>query len=173
LKLATRWGFNKMRKLAVRQLEKMKLGPIDKIKIYSDFGIDPQLLLPSYASLAMSPTLPSLNDAKKLDIETILKLTTVRERALQKAAENGCRSPTSASAGDAEVNRIITEIFELAGAHSTTGADPTIFLTVGGSTNGAAGSSVPTLQNPNPDKKKRNGTSNAVSNHCMSQLYVF
>jgi len=148
-----------MRKLAVRQLEKMKLAPIDKIKIYSDFNIDPQLLLPSYASLTMSPTLPSLDDAKKLNIETILKLTMVRERALQKAAENGCRSPTSASAGGEEVRRIICDIFELAnanGAFASGSAEGTIDVTTE--------ISVPTLQNPDPAKKKKNSTNgNTVS----------
>jgi len=160
VRLASRWGFHKMRKLAVRQLEKMELEPIDKIKIYSDFKIESQLLLPSYASLAKSPTLPSFNDARKLDIETILKLTMVRERALQKAAANGCRSPTSASAGDAEVNRIICDIFEL---RDVNGASATESLTVEGTANGingTAGDSVPILQNPDPEKKKKtNGTS--------------
>jgi hypothetical protein len=147
-----------MRKLAVRQLEKMKLAPIDKIKIYSDFNVDPQLLLPSYASLTMSPTLPSLDDAKKLDIETILKLTMVRERALQKAAEDGCRSPTSASAGGEEVRRIICDIFELAdanGAFASGSAEGTI-----------DDKSVPTLQNPDPAKRKKNGTNGNTVSSC-------
>ncbi|KAG1746384.1 hypothetical protein EDB19DRAFT_1905840 [Suillus lakei] len=124
LRLATRWGFRKMRKLVIRQLEKLELKPIDKIKIYSDFKIDAQLLIPSYSTLAMSPTLPPLSEAAKLDIETILKLTMVRERAVQKAAENGCRSPTSASAGDEEVNRIIRDIFELARVTSASATEP-------------------------------------------------
>ncbi|KAG1853606.1 hypothetical protein C8R48DRAFT_573787, partial [Suillus tomentosus] len=105
--------FGKVRKLVVRQLENLDLQPIDKIKIYSDFKINAQLLIPSYSTLAKSPTLPSLSEAAKLDIETILRLIMVRERALQKAAEDGCRSPTSASAGDEYVRRTICEIFGL------------------------------------------------------------
>ncbi|OJA15025.1 hypothetical protein AZE42_05251 [Rhizopogon vesiculosus] len=165
LRLATRWGFQKMRKLAVRQLEKMKLAPIDKIRIYSDFKIDSQLLLPSYASLAMSPTLPSLTDAKKLDIETILKLTMVRERALQKAAEDGCRSPTSASAGGAEVNKIICDIFDLADVNGASTTEPSKSTEHG--INGTNGGPVPILGNPDPHTKKNkkndnvNGTSHA------------
>lgn len=170
MRLATRWGFHKMRKLAVRQLERMGLAPIDKIKIYTDFKIDPRLLLPSYASLAMSPTLPSLDDAKKLDIEIILKLTMVRERALQKAAEDGCRSPTSASAGGPEVNKIICEIFELAVDANSAGS-------VAGPSTIIEGISVPTLQNPDPEKKKKTanayGNSNTVSSRRISKLCVF
>ncbi|KAG1723130.1 uncharacterized protein EDB91DRAFT_1173549 [Suillus paluster] len=162
LRLATRWGFHKIRKLVVRQLEKIELKPIDKIKIYSNFKIDAQLLLPSYTTLAMSPSLPPLSEAKKLDLETILKLTMVRERAVQKAAEDGCRSPTSASAGNEEVNRIICEIFELASMNGATATEPS--MTAGGSSdgnNGTTGNSVPTLQNPDPEKKNKNKNANA------------
>lgn len=168
MRLATRWGFGKVRKLVVRQLEKLDLQPIDKIKIYSDFKIDAQLLIPSYSTLAKSPTLPSLSEAAKLDIETILRLTMVRERALQKAAEDGCRSPTSASAGDEDVKRFICEIF---GLPNTSMTKPPNTVAEGSSADGVddtTESLVPTLQNPTPGGKKKkhanaNGNSNAVS----------
>ncbi|KAG1758349.1 hypothetical protein EDD22DRAFT_910985 [Suillus occidentalis] len=168
LRLATRWGFRKVRKLVIRQLEKLDLQPIDKIKIYSDFKIDAQLLIPSYSTLAKSPTLPPLSEAAKLDIETILRLTMVRERALQKAAEDGCRSPTSASAGDEDVKRFICEIFDLPKVISASTTEPSQ-TAAGGSTDGVGdttGSSVPTLQNPTPGgrKKNANGTSNTHAN---------
>ncbi|KAG1903348.1 uncharacterized protein F5891DRAFT_1018971 [Suillus fuscotomentosus] len=175
LRLATRWGFGKVRKLVVRQLERLDLQPIDKIKIYSDFKIDAQLLIPSYSTLAKSPTLPSLSEAAKLDIETILRLTMVRERALQKAAEDGCRSPTSASAGDEDVKRFICEIF---GLPNTSTAKPPNTVAEGGSADGVddtTESLVPTLQNPTPGGKKKknanaNGNSNAVSGCRMFKL---
>ncbi|KIK44514.1 hypothetical protein CY34DRAFT_802607 [Suillus luteus UH-Slu-Lm8-n1] len=167
LRLATRWGFHKVRKLVIRQLEKLDLQPIDKIKIYSDFKIDAQLLIPSYSTLAKSPTLPPLSEAAKLDIETILKLTMVRERALQKAAEDGCRSPTSASAGDEDVKRFICEIFDLPKVISASATGPSQ-TAAGGSADGAddtTGGSVPTLLNPTPGgKKKKNGNVNGTSN---------
>ncbi|KAG1836087.1 hypothetical protein DFJ58DRAFT_191137 [Suillus subalutaceus] len=173
LGLATRWGFGKVRKLVVRQLEKLDLQPIDKIKIYSDFRIDAQLLIPSYSTLAKSPTLPPLSEAAKLDMKTILKLTMVRERALQKAAEDGCRSPTSAHAGDEDVRRFICEIFDLphATSASTTTELPETAANGGpaGGVNDTTGSSVPTLQNPAGKKKKNanaNGTSNTNGQHA-------
>ncbi|KAG2347416.1 hypothetical protein BDR05DRAFT_996543 [Suillus weaverae] len=168
LRLATRWGFRKVRKLVVRQLEKLDLQPIDKIKIYSDFRIGTQLLIPSYSTLAKSPTLPPLSEAAKLDIETILKLTMVRERALQKAAEDGCRSPTSASAGDEDVKRFICEIFDIPNMTSASTTEPSNTAAEGSSTDGVydtTGSSVPTLQNPAPGgRKKKNGNANGTSN---------
>jgi hypothetical protein len=157
-----------VRKLVVRQLEKLELQPIDKIKIYSDFKIDAQLLIPSYSTLAKSPTLPPLSEAAKLNIETILKLTMVRERALQKAAEDGCRSPTSASAGDEDVKRFICEIFDLSNVTSASTTEPPKTATEGGFADGVndtTGSSVPTLQNPAPQwKKKKNANTNSTSN---------
>lgn len=171
LRLATRWGFRKVRKLVIRQLEKLDLQPIDKIKIYSDFKIDAQLLIPSYSTLAKSPTLPPLSEAAKLDIETILKITMVRERALQKAAEDGCRSPTSASAGDEDVKRFICDIFDLPKGISASTTEPS--QTAAGGVDDTTGSSVPTLQNPTPGGKKKkngnanaNGTSNANDQHA-------
>lgn len=167
LKLATRWGFGKVRKLVVRQLEKLDLQPIDKIKIYSDFKIDAQLLIPSYSTLAKSPTLPPLSEAAKLDIETILKLTMVRERALQKAAEDGCRSPTSASAGDDDVKRFICQIFDLTDMTSASTTEPPETAANGGSVGGINDTTV-TLQNPGRRRKNANanGTSNANGQHA-------
>ncbi|KAG2095694.1 uncharacterized protein F5147DRAFT_584406, partial [Suillus discolor] len=167
--------FGKVRKLVVRQLENLDLQPIDKIKIYSDFKINAQLLIPSYSTLAKSPTLPSLSEAAKLDIETILRLIMVRERALQKAAEDGCRSPTSASAGDEYVRRTICEIFGLPNSLTT---KPLKTAAEGAPANGVhdtTGGSVPILGNPTPGERKKknanaNGTSNAVSDCCTFKL---
>ncbi|KIJ66000.1 hypothetical protein HYDPIDRAFT_27204 [Hydnomerulius pinastri MD-312] len=126
LQLATRWIFPEIRKLAVRQLEKLLLPPVEKIEIYKGYNIDNDLLLPSYIALCKSPTLPSPADGDRLKMDTVLKLACARERAQRSAAESGCRSPTSAAADDEVLKAIIGELFDLSpqfgGKPANTGA---------------------------------------------------
>ncbi|KAG1878814.1 hypothetical protein F4604DRAFT_1954415 [Suillus subluteus] len=139
LGLATRWGFGKVRKLVVRQLEKLDLQPIDKIKIYSDFRIDAQLLIPSYSTLAKSPTLPPLSEATKLDMKTILKLTMCAAPGMKTSEDSYARFLTSLNATSAST----TELPETAANGGPVGG-----------VNDTTGSSVPTLQNPAGKKKE-------------------
>ena len=104
LTLATRWGFDSMRELAVRQLEGLTLGPIDKIALYKEHRIDGRLLIPSYIELCKSPTLPSPVDGQRLSMETVLRLAAARERALLRALGRGVVTPTSADVGDHELD---------------------------------------------------------------------
>ncbi|KAI5988173.1 hypothetical protein EDD15DRAFT_1388803 [Pisolithus albus] len=111
--LATRWGFGSMRELAIRQLERFSMSPVDRIALYKEHNIDKKLLLPSYIDLCKSPTLPSPADAKRLQLETILRLADARERALLRAAEHGCVSPTSSVLENDELATIISQVFEM------------------------------------------------------------
>lgn len=111
--LATRWGFDSMRELAIRQLERYSMSPVDRIALYKEYQIDKKLLIPSYIDLCKSPTLPSPADAQRLQLETILRIADARERALLRAAENGCVSPTSSVLENDELARIISEVFEM------------------------------------------------------------
>ncbi|KAI6029238.1 hypothetical protein BKA83DRAFT_683370 [Pisolithus microcarpus] len=111
--LATRWGFDSMRELAIRQLERYPMSPVDRIALYKEHHIDKKLLIPSYIDLCKSPTLPSPADAQRLQLETILRIADARERALLRAAENGCVSPTSSVLENDELAMIISEVFEM------------------------------------------------------------
>ncbi|KIM59313.1 hypothetical protein SCLCIDRAFT_50666, partial [Scleroderma citrinum Foug A] len=113
LTLATPWGFDSMRELAVRQLERLSLGPIDKIALYMEHKIDGRLLIPSYIGLCKSPTLPSFDDGQRLTMKTVLRLAAARERALLRAIERGVVTPTCADVEDAELESIVSDVFEL------------------------------------------------------------
>ncbi|KAF8435083.1 hypothetical protein L210DRAFT_2546880 [Boletus edulis BED1] len=113
LKLATLWGFNEIKHLAIRQLEKMKLGPIEKITTYKQYAVDGKLLLPSYFTLCTSPTLPSPEEGNILTMDTILRLASARERIVLRASELGCKTPTVASAPESIIKAIVAELFEL------------------------------------------------------------
>ncbi|KAF9228507.1 hypothetical protein BS17DRAFT_877718 [Gyrodon lividus] len=151
LRLATRWDFPKIRMLAIRQLEELKLQPVEKIAMYKEYKVDNDLLLPSYMALCRSPTLPSPSDGELLTMETVLKLANARERALLDAAASGCESPTSASASDEVLGSIIAELFGLT-PQSNGGT------TVGMRGQASSTSKVPTLQKPEPTRKGSQNT---------------
>ena len=159
LTLATRWGFDSMRELAVRQLEGLTLGPIDKIALYKEHRIDGRLLIPSYIELCKSPTLPSPVDGQRLSMETVLRLAAARERALLRALGRGVVTPTSADVADSELEGIISDVFELGVTSSgqpqqhTSAESPEGWVQVytGAGANGtgpAAGQSCPTIKAP-------------------------
>jgi len=162
LTLATRWGFESMRELAVRQLERIALGPIDKIALYKEHKIDGRLLIPSYIELCKSPTLPSFNDGERLTMETVLRLAAARERALLRALERGVMTPTSADVEDSELESIVSDVFEL-GAPSSGGpeqfghAPAESTVEIYGSNGSGAGSSCPMIRTPQIPPAASNG----------------
>jgi len=102
LKLATRWEFPNVRKLAISKLEALRLPPVEKIALYKEHGIDHKLLIPSYIDLCRSPTLPSPADGDLLSMETIINLLNARERERE--------SPTTS---DEALGSMIEETFGL------------------------------------------------------------
>ncbi|KAI6046309.1 hypothetical protein EDC04DRAFT_1682231 [Pisolithus marmoratus] len=147
--LAARWGFESMRELAISQLERFPMSPVDKIAIYKEHKIDKRLLIPSFVDLCKSPTLPSPADAQRLQLETVLRLAAARERALLRAAESGCLSPTSSVLEDGELATIISDVFEMGGTTDRPGINRT---------NGAgsdSGSGCPKIKTPNPAEKQQ------------------
>ena len=123
--------------------------------------VENELLLPSYASLCTSPTLPSPEEGRRLTLETVLTLACARERILLRASERGCKTPTTASAPEDIVRAVVTELFDLT-PHSN---DPSVRVEgqvtdLNGKAPGG-NSEVPevvTVKQPNPSKKgKVNG----------------
>ncbi|EGO26427.1 hypothetical protein SERLADRAFT_414470 [Serpula lacrymans var. lacrymans S7.9] len=129
LNLANRWEFPEVKDLAVRELEKIKIDPVDKIALYTHHKIDHSFLIPSYAEISKRSGPPTLEQAHKLGMETLLRIHKARERALIMAAESGCRSPTTADADDSSMNLMIREVFGILG--------PSCNGTTNGTANGA------------------------------------
>ncbi|KAI6007560.1 hypothetical protein F5J12DRAFT_828932 [Pisolithus orientalis] len=99
LRLATRWGFNNVKELTVRELEKLEIECVDKISIYHEHNISKLYLIPSYVAI--------------LGMETVLRTADARERARQRASESGVRTPSFDDFEDSEVEIIVREVFGL------------------------------------------------------------
>lgn len=112
LDLATRWKFPSVRDLAVRQLQKLDMNPVERIIIYNKYNLDKSLLLPAYIRLCKQSS-RSVEDGRRLGMPTVLKINEAREYAQRSAAEQGCHSPTSADAEDQELVEILRDVFGL------------------------------------------------------------
>ncbi|KAG2367601.1 hypothetical protein BDR07DRAFT_1372741 [Suillus spraguei] len=113
LDLSTAWQFPEMKKLAVAELQKLDIEPIEKITTYDKYHIDKSLLLPAYKLLCKRASRISDEEGEQLKMPTVLGILEARERAVRSAAEAGCCSPTSADADDEELDKILTDVFNL------------------------------------------------------------
>ncbi|KAG1741726.1 hypothetical protein EDB19DRAFT_1850935 [Suillus lakei] len=166
LELSTTWQFPEMKKLAVDQLQNLDIEPIEKITTYDKYHIDKSLLLPAYKLLCKRAGRMSIEEGEQLKLHTVLGIQEARERAIRSAAEGGCLSPTSADAGDEELERILIDVFSLSGhaanrqsAQPQKTPDPVpIIKTPGPGANGAtngnkSSSSGSSSQNDNKQKE--------------------
>jgi hypothetical protein len=165
LNLAHRWNFCNIKDLAIRELEKLDIEPIDKIVAYHEYKINKTFLLPAYIAMCKREKPLSLAEGMSLGMETVLRIADARERARQQAAESGIRSPTFDDFEDAQMEDMIREVFGIPprpmspGRHSRNSSD--VFNGFGGMTNGfgfttqkANGETTSGLNGPDSASKK-------------------
>jgi len=110
LGLAHHWQFSEVKALAVREMEKQDIPPLNKITIYHRYDINRDLLLQSYMDLCMREEPLNYTEAEDLGLETWLMLSTARETIRR---GDGGASPT-ANRSTEEVRRVIGQVFRLA-----------------------------------------------------------
>lgn len=113
LELSTRWQFLEMRKLAIEQLQNLKMDPVEKIAIYNKYEIDRSLLLPEYKHLCTREGRMSIEEGEKVGLLTVLAIHQARERAMTSAVANERRGLTHADVDDEELEQILRDIFNL------------------------------------------------------------
>lgn len=165
LKLSTEWKFPEMKKLAVDELQKLEIDPVEKIVTYDKYQVDKSLLLPAYKLLCKRTTRMSAEEGEQLKMPTVLGLQEARERAIRSAAESGCRSPTSADADDGELEKILNEVFNF-NMHPTNGH---------AAKSQAQQNSVPIINTPKPDMNgttsKLFGSGSVSPGHLFGSMY--
>jgi hypothetical protein len=137
-----------MKQLAVDELQKLDIEPIEKITTYDKYRIDKLLLLPAYKLLCKRAGRMSIEEGEQLKLHTVLGIQEARERAIRSAAEGGCLSPTSADADDEELEKILIDVFSLKGRVSNQQGTPQSQVKPG---------PVPIIKTPKPEA---NGTAN-------------
>ncbi|KAH9177507.1 hypothetical protein EDB89DRAFT_1412669 [Lactarius sanguifluus] len=104
LTLAQQWSFAQVEKLCIRELENLSIPPVEKIKLYQDFKINPSLLHRSYVALTTRPEPLDVKEGSKLGLDTSLKIAQARELA---------RIRDRALLGATEVQSVIEGVFGL------------------------------------------------------------
>jgi hypothetical protein len=95
--------------LCVRELEKLSIPPVEKIRIYQEFKLDRSLLLGSFAKLIVRPDPLSLEEGLKLGLETTLQIVQARE--LSRSTNPG--RPAVIQLDDSELRSSIRDVFGL------------------------------------------------------------
>ncbi|KAG1878813.1 hypothetical protein F4604DRAFT_1579882 [Suillus subluteus] len=111
LHLANRWSFCNVKELTVRELEKISIEPVDKIAIYHEYSINKLSLIPAYIAVCKRDKPLTFTEGIKLGMETVLRVADARERARQRAAESGIRSPSYHDFDDSEMESMVKEVF--------------------------------------------------------------
>ncbi|KAG1836088.1 hypothetical protein DFJ58DRAFT_191183 [Suillus subalutaceus] len=111
LHLANRWSFCNVKELTVRELEKISIEPVDKIAIYHEYSINKLSLIPAYIAICKRDKPLTFTEGIKLGMETVLRVADARERARQRAAESGIRSPSYHDFDDSEMESMVKEVF--------------------------------------------------------------
>ncbi|KAG2347417.1 hypothetical protein BDR05DRAFT_861539, partial [Suillus weaverae] len=111
LRLANRWSFCNVKELTVRELEKIQIEPVDKIAIYHEYSINKLFLIPAYIAVCKRDKPLTFAEGMQLGMETVLRVADARERARQRAAESGIRSPTFDDFEDSDMESMIREVF--------------------------------------------------------------
>lgn len=150
LELSTRWQFLEMRKLAVEQLQNLKMDPVEKIAIYNKYEIDRSLLLPEYKHLCTRKGQMSIEEGEKVGLLTVLAIHQARERAMRSAVANEHRSLSHADINDndEELEQILRDVFNL-NENSTTGSPLGADIQAQGQSN-----APPTIDTPWPDASR-------------------
>ncbi|KAG1758348.1 hypothetical protein EDD22DRAFT_910983 [Suillus occidentalis] len=169
LHLANRWSFCNVKELTVRELEKLQIEPVDKIAIYHEYTINKTFLIPAYIAICKRDKPLTFSEGMQLGMETVLRVADARERARQRAAESGIRSPTFDDFDDIEMESMVKEVFGItsrptspvvqtsSSSSHTNGSTYTGSTKVNGSTTAKAsgGSSIRTNGSSNPDPAVR------------------
>ena len=102
-----------MEKLCVRELEKLSIPPIEKIKLYQDFSIDPNLLHHSYIALTIRAEPLDMDEGNKLGLQTSLKIARARELARTPDGATDIFGTETARLKDSAVQTVVINVFGL------------------------------------------------------------
>jgi hypothetical protein len=116
LKQANQWAFDQLKEFAIRELNKLEIHPVQKIYIYQEYDVNRDHLREALTSLALRDEPITIEEGRKLGLDTALRLAHAREEIRSSSFGNGRRSggnTRSGSAVKAELDTLICSIFQL------------------------------------------------------------
>ncbi|KAF9558134.1 hypothetical protein CPC08DRAFT_24241 [Agrocybe pediades] len=116
LSLATRWEFPNIHDLCVRELEKLPMTDVQRIKLYQENRVDRNVLIPRYAALCQRPEPLTMEEGMELGMQTFAMIAAGRERVRWNARlPNGAMSPVSppVDAKTEEIEEVVRTLFAI------------------------------------------------------------
>jgi len=80
LHLATRWEFESIRQLAIRELESLSIDPVNKIVLSRQFDISSPWTLAAYTEVCHRSDALTVTEARALGLETAMRIYQLREK---------------------------------------------------------------------------------------------
>jgi hypothetical protein len=110
LKLSHLWEFTEVKTLALRELERLEIPPLQKIIMYHSYAVDRNLLQEAYTALTVRAEPIAIEEGRELGLETALQLARAREFA--RAASSGGKK-SLVNLADPELEALIRDLFQL------------------------------------------------------------
>ncbi|PPQ93828.1 hypothetical protein CVT25_013537 [Psilocybe cyanescens] len=111
LKVATSLQMERIRIIATAQLHDLPIDPIRKIAIWEEFHLDPELLLPAFATLCQRSEPLTLPMTMSLGIRNFTKVAASRDLYRQRVGCCGCRTSLSLQESQTIANEIVAAVF--------------------------------------------------------------
>ncbi|KAI0050768.1 hypothetical protein FA95DRAFT_519123 [Auriscalpium vulgare] len=112
LKLANQWQFAEVRALAIRELEKLVMPPVQKIHLYQTYNIEKDLLIHAFAELTTRQDPLTLEEGLLLGMPTFIDI--VKAREVSRGQEiNGMRSPSEVNVHGPDLQSLLKDVFKL------------------------------------------------------------
>ncbi|TDL18025.1 hypothetical protein BD410DRAFT_512536 [Rickenella mellea] len=119
LHLATRWEFDDIRSLAIKELQTKQLDPVDRIVISQEYDITSDWTLSAYTILCQRARPLTVDEARRLGIETATRISQLRERLRGGSVMRRNAAPGRTRAKNADISPTWTNTSRHEGAHQT------------------------------------------------------
>lgn len=127
LDLSHRWIFPEVKQLAIRELEKKDLPPVERIELYHRNFVDRSFLVRDYLSLCQRADPLTLKEGRELGLETTLTIARTREEIRSPRSPTGVMMPLTPTFHGPELIRLIEKSFVAAESNGTP-ADPSVII---------------------------------------------
>ncbi|KAH9067768.1 hypothetical protein EDB87DRAFT_38384 [Lactarius vividus] len=168
LKLSHQWDFTEVKTLALRELERLEIPPLQKIVMYHSYAVDRNLLQVAYTALTIRAEPITIEEGRILGLETALQLARARELARSSGPGKKLQSPINLA--DAELDALIRDLFQLPTPDGSSGAalpKPTESTTSIGD-NDESQSGTQTISNPLQGKRLSDALNGAANGHALN-----
>jgi hypothetical protein len=111
LELSHRWLFPEVKQLAIRELQKQPLSPVQRIELYHKNDVDRNHLIGDYIELCQRPQPLNLKEGLDLGLETTLMIAQAREEIRTPRSPDGVMTPLSPTVQGPELIGLIGKMF--------------------------------------------------------------